>query len=95
MSASAKAVFEADSSKLDSALLRVRQSMLKLQRMVVAVEAALGVRGELPLIAKRFSKRATFVAYRVLLGLPDYANSSLVVLPSFFALSLQGYLRPG
>ena len=37
MSAAAKAVFEADSSKLDSALLRVQQSMLKLQKVVAMV----------------------------------------------------------
>ena len=37
MSAAAKAVFEADSSKLDSALLRVQQSMPKLQKVVAIV----------------------------------------------------------
>jgi len=39
MSAAAKAVFEADSSKLDSALLRVQQSMLKLQKFAALAGA--------------------------------------------------------
>ena len=55
MSAAAKAVFEADSSKLDSALLRVQQSMLKLQKMVAMVHygfAALKAVGNL--ISKEF-----------------------------------------
>lgn len=40
MSASAKAVFEADSGKLDAALVRVQTSMLKLQRGVASVFVA-------------------------------------------------------
>ena len=55
MSAAAKAVFEADSSKLDSALLRVQQSMLKLQKVVALVHygfAALKAVGNL--ISKEF-----------------------------------------
>ena len=40
MSASAKAVFEADSGKLDAALVRIQTSMLKLQRGVAGVFAA-------------------------------------------------------
>ena len=55
MSAAAKAVFEADSSKLDSALLRVQQSMLKLQKVVAMVHygfAALKAVGNL--ISKEF-----------------------------------------
>ena len=55
MSAAAKAVFEADSSKLDSALLRVQQSMLKLQKVVAMVHygfAALKAVGNL--IANEF-----------------------------------------
>ena len=50
MSASAKAVFEADSGKLDSALLRIQASMLKLQKVVVGAKLAfeaLKVAGEL------------------------------------------------
>ncbi len=40
MSASAKAVFEADSGKLDAALVRIQTSMLKLQRGVAGVFVA-------------------------------------------------------
>ena len=40
MSASAKAVFEADSGKLDAALLRIQGSMLRLQRGVAGVFVA-------------------------------------------------------
>ena len=55
MSAAAKAVFEADSSKLDSALLRIQKSMLKLQQVTVGAHVAfeaLKVAGEF--IAKQF-----------------------------------------
>ena len=40
MSASAKAVFEADSGKLDAALLRIQGSMLRLQHGVAGVFVA-------------------------------------------------------
>ena len=57
MSAAAKVVFGADSSKLDSALLRVQQSMLKLQQVVAMVHyefAALKAVGNL--ISKEFER---------------------------------------
>ena len=55
MSAAAKAVFEADTSKLDSALLKVQQSMLKLHKAVATLHfgfEALKAAGEF--IAKEF-----------------------------------------